>query len=265
MDSQALETNTKGSGSLPKRRPSDDGVISVGENRRRHSEISQMIDRADDLDDDDDNGLIASVSSPSDNSEVDEKIGALISNDYLANRVGRGMPTELPLCYFRILNFESNEDNNTDDDGDTDDDEASDLSNRMPSLVSYCSGSLRSQSSITSNKSGVSVATGSCGIDFADDCSSIPSINTIKTFATTESEVATVKTRNFIPGMVTTQRERRWDECGGETRVTAMGSDNNDTLALFSPLTATPPRRKISATRRGHSDCIPKPTLRSND
>jgi hypothetical protein len=193
-------------------------------------------------------------------------------------RIGQGIPTELRLLCYRKQNSDGNsncnevhnndDDNDDDDDDDNDDDEDSDTDSdtfdRMPCLVSYYSGSFRSLSSSASNKGSVT----SCGIDFADDCSSIPSINTIKTFATTESEVATVKTRNFIPGVVTTQRERRWDEDGGDTCIagkTAMCIDSTDAMAVFSPLTATPTRRKTMTTRRGHTDSIPIPTLRSDD
>ncbi|KAG7362014.1 hypothetical protein IV203_025680 [Nitzschia inconspicua] len=134
-----------------------------------------------------------------------------------------GIPSELRLRYRKQhsnnddSNEDSNEDSNDDDEEEDEDNSGNNNNNNcdcdstdsMPALVSYLERSFRLQPSLKGSSVG-----SSAGIDFADDSSSIPSINTIKTFATTESEVATVKTKNFIPGIVTPKKDKRWGECG---------------------------------------------------
>jgi hypothetical protein len=264
MDGEAFACiDVEESSTVPERRQHTDydGVISVDSemNEPQLAEINQMSEDGGGGD----NSLNEPVSVSGDNAEDDDKNDTWTQNDHLSTtdhtRIGQGIPKELRLLCYRKLNFDGNEDINNNNNNN--DDSSSDTSDRMPSLVRYFRGSFRSLSSIASNRS-----TGtSCCIDFADDCSSIPSINTIKTFATTESEVATVKTRNFIPGIVVPQKERRWDEFGGDSCRKTTGIDKNDTVPMLSPLAATSPKHKTTTTRRGHPDSIPIPTLRSND
>jgi hypothetical protein len=136
-----------------------------------------------------------------------------------------------------------------------DDDQSNDS---MPSLVSWLGNSFRSQSSNTSTARSVaassssvfdgarSVAASSSSVfDGSEEYSSIPSINTIKTFQTTESEIKTVKTKNYVPGVVTPKKEKRW-EMSASPRIENVVS-------------AVPPR-----ARRG-DDEIPAQVARQKD
>ena len=99
------------------------------------------------------------------------------------------------------------------DGGDSDDDDDDKSTGSMPSLVSFLGASTRSQASAASAISNKSSAGSSAGID-ADSFSTIPSINTMKTFASSESGTPTVKHRKYIPGVATPKKDKRW-ECEG--------------------------------------------------
>jgi len=89
-------------------------------------------------------------------------------------------------------------------------------SSSMPSLVSFLGNSFHSQSS---TKSAAASSVFEC-----TEYSSIPSIATIKTFQTTESEVKTVKHKNFKPGVVTPKQERRWETSESAVTVSDKAS-----------------------------------------
>jgi hypothetical protein len=95
------------------------------------------------------------------------------------------------------------------------DDEIDDKSTgSMPSLVSFLGNSFRSQtSSVASAISNKSSACSSAGVEY-DSFSTIPSINTMKTFASNESGTPTVKHRNYVPGVTTPKKEKRWESGG---------------------------------------------------
>jgi hypothetical protein len=174
--------------------------------------------------------------------------------------IAHGIPAELRLRYRKQRSGSLDEKDALADD--TNDDNHS--TDSMPSLVSYLGSSFRSQSSsIGSNVRGSSVAS-SAGIDFADDCSSIPSVNTIKTFATTESEVATVKHKNYIEGIVTPKKERRWDESGAIRRKSPLG---HDSVIVLPTTSLTPQISDFSAiVETGQEETMPPPsTISSND
>jgi hypothetical protein len=174
--------------------------------------------------------------------------------------IAHGIPAELRLRYHKQRTGSLDEKDALADDA-NDDNHSTDS---MPSLVSYLGSSFRSQSSsIGSNVRGSSVAS-SAGIDFADDCSSIPSVNTIKTFATTESEVATVKHKNYIEGIVTPKKERRWDESGAIRRKSPLG---HDSVIVLPTTSLTPQISDFSAiVETGQEETMPPPsTISSND
>ncbi|KAL3915732.1 MAG: hypothetical protein SGILL_005509 [Bacillariaceae sp.] len=103
--------------------------------------------------------------------------------------------------------------NNHDENGKSEDNDNKSTGS-MPSLVSFLGNSVRSQASSTAaSVSGFSSSNRSSvgGLDFEMSFSTIPSINTIKTFGSGESGIQTVKTKNYIPGVVVPKKDKRWE------------------------------------------------------